>query len=203
VTKENETKEATKSVIKDMIARNEKTIEELSAKKRFLLNPHERTSTPDSYLFNPPPTISPAMDFELGVYDPKEKEEIVEKEAQPKVDSIEFPINVPPSAKDTFEAYESYIEELKRRLMESLETKKDADQNVPSTCTEELQAIIGRFNNELNDWYKRTGCTATFGWNYGGNKNLELLGIDLYIYRKPPPSETTLSQVLKNHAHQQ
>lgn len=215
MTKENEAKEAhtAKSVIKDMIARNEKAIEELATKKKILLNPHDRFSAPDSYLFNPPPSISPAADFELGLYDPKKKEDTVEKEVEtaPKVDSIEFPpikhptnIDLPASnVRDTFIAYESYIEELKKRLMDSLDNKTEeatGDLTIPAKCVEDLQAIIGRFNNELNDWYKNTGCTATFGWSYNTYKTLELLGIDFFVYRKPPPSETTLSQVLKKHA---
>jgi hypothetical protein len=211
MSKEVENKEpsnAAKSVIKDMIARNEKAIEELANKKRQLLNPEERSSVPGSYLFNPPPSAIPAVDFEIGVYNPEKEDTVIkekeEKEPATRSCMIETPdIKTPPDVRSAFAAYEAYIEDLKKKLIESLEKKEAGDTGdmvIPASCVDELKQIIARFNKELNEWYLKTGCTATFGWSYNTNKTLELLGVDYLVYRHTAPTEETISQLLKKHA---
>lgn len=57
-----------------------------------------------------------------------------------------------------------------------------------------LHDIVSEFNETFQSWMEETGCRAAFGWTYnpGGNrdqiKGLEIQGIDLIVFRKPPPA---------------
>ena len=54
-----------------------------------------------------------------------------------------------------------------------------------------LETVIMNFNQNFQDWMERTGCRATFGWRYGGDKEvktLEIVSVDAMIYRKPAPA---------------
>lgn len=53
--------------------------------------------------------------------------------------------------------------------------------------TEDLQEIVDDFNKKFNDWMKKTGCRADFGWIYRDIKGLEIRSIELEVYKKPPP----------------
>lgn len=59
-----------------------------------------------------------------------------------------------------------------------------------------LRSIVDNFNENLDIWYKTTGCVANFSWDYATNKKLNIAGIDLIIFRKPAPSGTTIKEIL-------
>jgi hypothetical protein len=58
-----------------------------------------------------------------------------------------------------------------------------------------LKTIVDNFNKDLHDWMEDTGCRVNFGFNYGLDrdvKSLEIMGVDLIVWRKQPPGAGVL-----------
>ena len=65
---------------------------------------------------------------------------------------------------------------------------------------DQLWRIVERFNHNLSTWMHAYDCVANFGWEFGGpqrEKRLSITDIDYIIYRRPPPGEKTLGDILK------
>lgn len=59
-----------------------------------------------------------------------------------------------------------------------------------------LKTIVENFNENLEIWYKTTGCVANFSWDYSDRKKLIIAGVDYIVYRKPAPSGSTIKEIL-------
>jgi hypothetical protein len=73
-------------------------------------------------------------------------------------------------------------------------------------ATEELQKLVACFNQDLEIWNSKFGCVASFGWRYGKEekrKLLEVTGVDMIIWRKPPPPAETLRAMVEKHEQTQ
>lgn len=68
----------------------------------------------------------------------------------------------------------------------------------------ELSSVVEKFNEDFKQWMERTGCVASFQWNYLDGKeiqikaveDLSLTQIDKIIYRKEPPSDADMEKAL-------
>lgn len=60
-----------------------------------------------------------------------------------------------------------------------------------------LQQIVDAFNENIEHWYKSTGCVANFSWEYLDRKKLAIAGVDFILYRKKAPSGTTVKEILE------
>jgi hypothetical protein len=60
-----------------------------------------------------------------------------------------------------------------------------------------LEKIVEDFNKALIGWYKDSGCEVSFSWKYEPKKILEISGVDVIVYRKPPPGELTIREALE------
>lgn len=54
---------------------------------------------------------------------------------------------------------------------------------------DDLQNIINDFNARIAAWSKKNDCHANYQWSYGSEKRLEIVSIDMPIYRKPLPGD--------------
>jgi hypothetical protein len=71
-----------------------------------------------------------------------------------------------------------------------------------------LKSIVNDFNKNLHDWMEDTGCRVNFGFSYGLDrdvKSIDILGIDLIVWRKQPPGSgvlksLTLGEVLNGNS---
>jgi len=70
------------------------------------------------------------------------------------------------------------------------------DSITPDEATALLQEVVLAFNIKLKEWYELTGCVVNFGWRYDPERYLDILGIDHIIFRKDPPSEKSIREVL-------
>ena len=108
------------------------------------------------------------------------------------------------SVESRIKAIEEQTQKLKEIMNEVLTAKESiADMSVapPETLkaiAEDLLGIVNVFNNSLGVWYEKTGCVANFTWKYTPYKMLEVAEVDAIIYRKAPPSELTIKEVLEN-----
>ena len=71
------------------------------------------------------------------------------------------------------------------------------DDHIASKAYKELLAIVGDFNQRLDLWHRNRGCVANFAWHYAPTKRLDITGIDCIIYRKAPPTEKNMKDVLR------
>lgn len=83
---------------------------------------------------------------------------------------------------------------LKKRITDTAPIVEDSI--TPDEATTLLQDVVLAFNIKLKEWYKLTGCVVNFGWRYDTERYLDILGIDHIIFRKDPPSEKSLREVL-------
>jgi len=86
----------------------------------------------------------------------------------------------------------------------STETPSDAEsidlrvakQETMQAASEALGSIVTEFNEKFVAWQAKSGCVANLGWSYGEHKQMDVLGIDVIVYRKQPPSSLTIKEAL-------
>ena len=65
------------------------------------------------------------------------------------------------------------------------------DPEIKKDISEGLEVIVENFNKCFEDWQKKTGCRANFGWSYNiedqSPKSMAIKTIDARIYTPPDP----------------
>lgn len=98
----------------------------------------------------------------------------------------------------TLSDIEARIKEIEKSVKggSSATPEKAEDRESAQKITKELQEVVDRFNVDLKSWLDRTDCVANFSWSYADGKRLEITSIDYMVYRKEPPSEKVLKDLL-------
>jgi hypothetical protein len=141
------------------------------------LKPSETFLKPAGGLSNPPKLTTSLDSLNEKMRGIEEENKRLREEFERKIKELQEPTPPPPPSPDEID----------------LKVKSD---EAAENAIKLLHQIVDNFNTDMDIWYQKTGCDVIFGWKYDPKKKMDVVSVELAVFRKQATPPLTIKEAL-------